>query len=68
MTPKDSTGKEDLKGCPFCGPGNSAVSPYFDDMYQAWRVACGRCAVSTGFNPKDRTKDKAIELWNRRAE
>lgn len=56
-----------LLPCPFCGPGESVVSLYFDDMSQRYRVGCGRCGASTGIHPRDKTEAPAIEAWNRRA-
>lgn len=56
-----------LLSCPFCGPGESMVSAYFDDLSNRWRVGCGRCGCSTGISPRDGTPDPAIAAWNKRA-
>ena len=56
-----------LKACPFCGPGQSVVSLWKDDVVQRYRVGCGRCGSSTGVSPRDRTPRSAIESWHRRA-
>lgn len=60
---------EELKPCPFCGPGQSVVSLWYDDASKAQRVGCGRCGVSTGIRPRseERTAANAIAAWNRRA-
>lgn len=55
---------EELKPCPFCGPGQSQVSLWFDDGAHRWRVGCGRCGCSTGTSPRDLTKTPAIAAWN----
>lgn len=55
-----------LEPCPFCGPGQSQVDLWFDDVAKRWRVGCGRCGCSTGISPRDKTQAPAIEAWNRR--
>ena len=69
MTTKIDTEQEraELLPCPFCGPGESVVSTYIDDVAQRYRVGCGRCGASTGIHPRDKTEAPAIEAWNRRA-
>ena len=57
---------EELKPCPFCGPGGSVVSVYFDDSSRRYRVGCGACGCSSGIHPRDKTPAPAIEAWNRR--
>lgn len=57
----------ELRGCPFCGEGNSIVSLWFDDVAKRWRVGCGRCGCSTGISPRDTTEAPAITAWNTRA-
>lgn len=59
--------EEELKPCPFCGPGQSVVSLYFDDVARRWRVGCGRCGCSTGISPRDETPNPAVFHWNKRA-
>lgn len=56
-----------LLPCPFCGPGESHVSLWHDDVSKRWRVGCGRCGCSTGTSPRDTSQAPAIESWNRRA-
>jgi ribosomal protein S27AE len=59
---------EPLLPCPFCGPGNSMVSTWFDDANKRWRVGCGRCGVSTGTTPRKEndSEDVARARWNTR--
>ena len=57
---------EKLLPCPFCGPGNSCVDLWHDDVAKRWRVGCGACGCSTGTSPRDKTQAPAIEAWNRR--
>lgn len=38
--------------CPFCGPGNSIVEAYYDDVAHRYRVGCGRCGASSGTSPR----------------
>jgi hypothetical protein len=57
----------ELLPCPFCGPGNSVVSLWLDDVAHRWRVGCGRCGCSTGIHPRDKTEAPAIAAWNTRA-
>lgn len=52
-----------LLPCPFCGPRQSQISTWFDDMSQRWRVGCGRCGASSGTTKKERD---AIAGWNTR--
>lgn len=59
--------EEKLLPCPFCGPGNSMVDAYFDDLSKRWRVGCGRCGCSTGTHPKEKGPEPAIKSWNTRA-
>lgn len=61
------TDRPELKPCPFCGPGQSVVSLWHDDMAQRWRVGCGRCGASSGISPRDKTEAPAIAAWNTRA-
>ena len=57
---------DQLKPCPFCGPGNSIPGLWFDDASNAYRVNCGRCGSGTGFKPHW-TEADAAEAWNTRA-
>ena len=54
--------------CPFCGPGNSEVEAYYDDLAHRYRVGCGRCGSSTGITPRadEDGKEVAIARWNKR--
>lgn len=56
-----------LLPCPFCGPGQSEVDLWFDEVAHRWRVGCGRCGCSTGISPRDKTEAPAIAAWNTRA-
>lgn len=58
---------EQLLPCPFCGPGQSVVSAWLDDVSNRWRVGCGRCGCSTGIHTRDESEAPAIAAWNRRA-
>lgn len=58
--------EHDLKPCPFCGPGQSVISLWFDDVVQRFRVGCGRCGCSTGTDARDKTEAPAIKAWNTR--
>lgn len=61
---------DELKLCPFCG--GRALEPYYYDRYDGYQgpglgqyiIGCVKCSARV----KERTKDKAIEVWNRRAE
>ena len=56
----------ELKPCPFCG-GKAFVSaklPYFGEELTL-AVVCEQCNASSKHR---RTKEKAIEDWNRRAD
>lgn len=66
-TDSDETANVALLPCPHCGPGESIVEPWHDDVAKRWRVGCGRCGCSTGISPRDKTKAPAIAAWNRRA-
>lgn len=57
-----------LLHCPFCGPGQSVVDLWFDDVAHRWRVGCGACGCSTGTHPTDRTEAPAIAAWNKRGD
>jgi hypothetical protein len=55
-----------LLPCPFCGPGESTVGLWFDDVHERWRVGCGRCGASTGVHGRASGRQPAIGAWNRR--
>ena len=57
----------ELKPCPFCGPGESVVECYADD-YGYWKVGCGRCGSHSGTRPKSDpdAQAKVIAHWNTR--
>jgi Lar family restriction alleviation protein len=55
-----------LLPCPFCGPGESTVGLWFDDVHERWRVGCGRCGASTGVHGRASGRQPAIKAWNRR--
>jgi Lar family restriction alleviation protein len=52
---------DNVKPCPFCG--SAKVGPIRDEI--GWRIVCKSCVASSG---RAASKDKAIELWNRRTE
>lgn len=58
---------EELKPCPFCGPGMSQVSCYQDECAY-WVVGCGRCGSHSGIRPPSDVlgREKVIRLWNTR--
>ncbi|MDO9068609.1 MAG: Lar family restriction alleviation protein, partial [Deltaproteobacteria bacterium] len=63
----DKTATE-LLPCPFCGPGQSMVDPWYDDVSKRWAVGCGRCGSSSGRSiHADGSKEAAIKSWNTRA-
>lgn len=56
-----------LLPCPFCGPGNSMVDPWYDDVSKRWAVGCGRCGSSSGRSVHaEGSKEAAIKSWNMR--
>jgi len=57
----------ELKPCPWCGPGNSIVSAWFDTSSNRYRVNCGACGSSSGVPARDKSESAAIAAWNRRA-
>ena len=57
---------ERLLSCPFCGPGQSMVDAYFDEMAKRYRVGCGRCGSSSGIHPRETGPEPAIAAWNKR--
>lgn len=61
-----STTREELLACPFCGPGNSIVECYQDDIGY-WKVGCGACGSHSGIRPKSDPEGRAkvIASWNR---
>ena len=52
------------RSCPFCGHDHSMVW-HIGHLIKPWFVECTRC-LATG--PSADTEERAIELWNRRAE
>lgn len=57
----------DLKPCPFCG-GEAEL--YKHPRAVCFGVICTKCKTSTGmfYSTFDKSaEDKAVELWNRRA-
>jgi len=55
----------ELKPCPFCGCKGAYVrlTP-FSRRYNVWEAYCNRCMA----NVYHSNRDKAIEMWNRRAD
>lgn len=56
-------GKPDLRPCPFCGGDEIYVFPVAASRGRA--AMCQKCLAE---GPYERTKEKAAEAWNRRAE
>lgn len=64
---KITADNERLLSCPFCGPGNSQVDTWHDDVSKRWRVGCGRCGSSSGASVhREGSKEAAIKSWNTR--
>ena len=58
----------ELLPCPFCGPGQSMVDPWYDDVSKRWAVGCGRCGSSSGRSiHAEGSKEAAVNAWNTRA-
>jgi Lar family restriction alleviation protein len=56
-----------LLPCPFCGPGQSMVDPWYDDVAKRWSIGCGRCGASSGRSVHaEGSKEAAIKAWNTR--
>lgn len=55
---------DELKPCPFCGPGRSTVQLYLTD-YGRWTVGCGACGSHSGTH---KIREAVINNWNRRLE
>lgn len=55
--------KTELKACPFCG-GEAYLDKVTED-YPNYVIRCANCRVSTQWCVD---KNKAAELWNRRAQ
>ncbi len=53
----------ELKPCPFCGPGKSVCE--VANQGRRWQIVCGACGSASGLC---RTVDRAIALWNTRAD
>lgn len=51
----------ELKPCPFCGSDDVEVVQLMPDS--SFMTVCSKCPVSIGA----KTKDEAINLWNKRA-
>lgn len=58
----------ELKPCPFCGK-DAELKHYKANGNDWWYVACSHCEIA--MDPlmwnNNRTKEEAVELWNRRA-
>ena len=52
----------ELLPCPFCGGGEMAVEEFRPKMW--WIVTCTGCLAEIG----GRTREQAVERWNRRVE
>lgn len=58
----------ELLPCPFCGPGQSMVDPWYDDVSKRWAIGCGRCGASSGRSiHAEGSKEAAIKSWNTRS-
>ena len=61
-----------LKPCPFCG-ADAEIRAHplalHDEESRGWEVACWKCGARVGSTvlPTGKTKEQAIEAWNRRA-
>lgn len=57
----------ELKKCPFCGQDSATVLSEETDFIgsQVFAVICGNCGCGTGHY---RSRNLAVESWNRRAE
>ena len=53
-----------LKPCPFCGSDNVLVIKS-DILNPSWYVRCKDCKVMSTFY---KTREKAVDHWNRRVE
>lgn len=62
-------GKTKLKPCPFCGATEITTSNhsglFIEEGVCEYRVLCTVCGANTGW--ENRTREEAIEAWNRRA-
>lgn len=56
---------DELKPCPFCGPGNSFVELYKNE-YGKWIIGCGVCGSHSGTSSKN-VKEDVVKAWNTRA-
>lgn len=72
--------QKELKPCPFCGGENIVLTSCFDETCESCFEECavcktktyayccsrnkGGCGGASGFYPN---KEKALEMWNRRA-
>ena len=58
----------ELKPCPFCG-GTVRVNPVTDEMYIRYYIRCTKCSARVEYSLTESfNEDKAVEVWNRRAE
>lgn len=57
---------DELKPCPFCG-GEAEVLYFQDETYRA-QCACVECDVKPYATRYLRSREAAIEAWNRRAD
>jgi len=58
----------ELLPCPWCGPMQSMVDPWFDDVASRWTVGCGRCGASVGRSVHaEGSKESALEAALTRA-
>ena len=55
--------ENETKPCPFCGMKPQVVKPSF-----MWSIGCQtiNCFCNIGMNPLFKTKEEAIEAWNKR--
>lgn len=65
---------DELKPCPFCGGGVSMTYNGFEKAYFVyhcfWKYETGQCAFNEPFaidGEKCKSREEAIEAWNRRA-
>ena len=74
MTEQNGVGRSsELLPCPFCG-ADAEIRAHplalHDEESRGWEVACWKCGARVGSTvlPTGKTKEQAIEAWNRRSD
>ena len=57
-----------LKKCPFCGNKDIKIDNYHRDVYSPCCENCGLATVNPKTKKEYKTKQAAIEAWNKREE